>query len=214
MLTATNFQSATGIGDYLRDVWFPNINAAMNKFGITNPCRQAHFLAQAGHESAGFAKIEEGLNYRYGVLLAMFGNRISQADAMSYGRVDGGPSAHPANQTMIANIIYANRNGNGDIASGDGYRFRGRGLIQITGRSNYKALVNQLGVDIIADPDQLTTYALAAESAAAWWSNHGLNALADKDDLLAITRIINGGTNGLDDRTARLLKAKGVLCSG
>ncbi len=215
MLTAINFQKATGIGDYLRDSWFQSVSDAMNKYGITNPYRQAHFLAQTGHESAGFSKIEEGLNYRYGALLAMFGNRISQADAIKYGRVDGAAShAHPADQPMIANIIYANRNGNGNVASGDGYRFRGRGLIQITGRSNYQALVKQLGVDIVADPDQLTTYALAAESAAAWWSNHGLNSLADRDDLLAITKIINGGTNGLDDRTTRLLKAKGVLCSG
>ena len=214
MLTATNFQSATGIGDYLRDVWFPNINAAMNKFGITNPYRQAHFLAQAGHESAGFSRIQENLNYSAGSLYAMFSTRISQTEADSLGRQAGETVVPKPRQQQIANIIYANRNGNGDIASGDGYRFRGRGLIQITGRSNYQALVNQLGVDIIADPDQLTTYALAAESAAAWWSNHGLNALADKDDLLAITRIINGGTNGLDDRTARLLKAKGVLCSG
>ena len=214
MLTAINFQKATGVGDYLRDLWFPNINVAMNKFGITSPYRQAHFLAQTGHESAGFSCIEENLNYSAGMLYAMFSHRISQSDADNLGRQSGETTVPIFRQQQIANIIYANRNGNGDIASGDGYRFRGRGLIQITGRDNYQSLADPLGVDIVADPDQLTTYALAAESAAAWWKGHGLNALADNDDLLAITRVINGGTHGLPDRTGRLLKAKGVLCSG
>ncbi|WP_314412123.1 glycoside hydrolase family 19 protein [Pantoea septica] len=213
MLTASNFQKATGISDALRDAWFPHIAAAMKKFGITTPLRQAHFLAQTGHESAGFRQVEEGLNYRYGALLAMFGHRISKDDAMKYGRVDGGLNAHPANQPMIANIIYANRNGNGDVKSGDGYRYRGRGLIQITGKANYAALVDDLGVDIVAQPDLLAGYKLAAESAAAWWKKHGLNELADSDDVTRITRIINGGTYGLDDRKSRLTKAKGILCS-
>ena len=115
---------------------------------------------------------------------------------------------------MIGSIIYASRNGNGDRNSGDGYRYRGRGLIQVTGKANYAALVNQLGVDIVKSPELLTQPQYAAESAAAWWSNHGLNAIADSDDVSRITRIINGGTNGLEDRKARLTKAKGVLCSG
>lgn len=213
MLTPSDFQRAAGVSNALRDAWFPHIAACMSAFGITLPLRQAHFLAQTGHESAGFTKVEEGLNYRYGVLLAMFGNRISQADAMKYGRVDGGQNAHPANQKMIANIIYANRNGNGDVQSGDGYRYRGRGLIQITGKANYAALVNHLGVDIVANPDLLAEKRLAAMSAGAWWKNHGLNELADQDDVTRITRVINGGTNGLEDRKSRLTKAKGILCS-
>lgn len=213
MLTPTNFQRATGVSDALRDKWFPRIAASMSSFGINTPLRQAHFLAQVGHESAGFTKVEEGLNYRYGVLLAMFGNRISQDAAFKYGRVDAGPDAHPANQKMIANIIYANRNGNGDVASGDGYRYRGRGLIQITGKANYAALSGQLSADVVANPDLLTENLQAAMSAAAWWKNHGLNELADLDDVTRITKVINGGTNGLEDRKSRLLKAKGILCS-
>lgn len=213
MLTISNFQRATGVSNLLRDVWYAPIAAAMGKYEINTPLRQAHFLAQVGHESAGFTKAQESLNYRYGALLALFGNRISQADAMKYGRVDAGSDAHPADQKMIGSIIYANRNGNGDRNSGDGYRYRGRGLIQITGRANYAALVKQLGVDILANPDLLTGYNLAAESAAAWWKNHGLNEIADSDDVTRITRIINGGTNGLDDRKSRLSKAKGILCS-
>lgn len=213
MLTPTNFQRATGVSNALRDKWFPRIAASMSSFGINTPLRQAHFLAQVGHESAGFTKVEEGLNYRYGVLLAKFGNRISQDAAFKYGRVDAGPDAHPANQKMIANIIYANRNGNGDVASGDGYRYRGRGLIQITGKANYKAIAGQLSADVVANPDLLTENLQAAMSAAAWWKNHGLNELADLDDVTLITKVINGGTNGLDDRKSRLLKAKGILCS-
>jgi len=209
MLTPTNFQRATGVSDALRDKWFPRIAASMNSFGITTALRQAHFLAQVGHESAGFTKVEESLNYSENALTAMFGKRITAAQARAYGR----NAEHSANQKMIANIIYANRNGNGDVASGDGYRYRGRGLIQITGKANYAALSGQLSADMVANPDLLTENLQAAMSAAAWWKNHGLNELADLDDVTRITKVINGGTNGLEDRKSRLLKAKGILCS-
>lgn len=209
MLTVRDFQRATGVSDALRDVWFPHIAAAMKQFGITTPLRQAHFLAQTGHESAGFSQLEESLNYSEGALMSMFGRRISAEQARLYGR----NSQHPANQKMIASIIYASRNGNEDAQSGDGYRYRGRGLIQITGKANYAALVDALGVDIVAQPDLLSGYKLAAASAAAWWKIHGLNELADQDDVTRITQVINGGTYGLDDRKSRLLKAKGILCS-
>jgi len=209
MLTPSNFQKATGVTDAQRDMWFPRISASMAAFGITTGLRQAHFLAQVGHESAGFTKTEEGLNYSENALTAMFGKRITPAQANAYGR----NAAHPANQKMIANIIYANRNGNGDVASGDGYRYRGRGLIQITGKANYAALTGQLSADVVANPDLLKEPMQAAMSAAAWWKNHGLNELADSDDVTRITRVINGGTNGLEDRKSRLIKAKGILCS-
>lgn len=213
MLTAKQFQQAAGVGDYQRDAWYPHVVATMNKYGISNPIRQAHFLAQVGHESGGFSRIQENLNYSVSALLMLFAKRISAEDAKRLGRQTGEKVVPKPRQEEIANIIYANRNGNGGVNSGDGYRYRGRGLIQITGRSNYAALVNQMGVDIVADPDALTNYALAAESAGAWWKNHGLNEIADTDDVSRITRIINGGTNGLDDRTSRLTKAKGILCS-
>jgi len=209
MLTANQLQAATGITSAQRDAWYPAIAAAMTKYGITTALRQAHFLAQTGHESLSFQKLEEGLNYSETALTSMFAKRITPAQAAKYGR----NASHPADQQMIASIIYANRNGNGDVNSGDGYRYRGRGLIQITGKANYAALVKQLGVEVLNNPEKLTTYALAAESAAAWWSNHNLNKLADADDVLAITKTINGGTNGLDDRQSRLTKAKGILCS-
>ncbi|MEN4524397.1 glycoside hydrolase family 19 protein [Pantoea agglomerans] len=209
MLTASSFQRATGVSDSLRDAWYPHIAASLSAFQISTPLRQAHFLAQTGHESAGFLKVEEGLNYSENALTAMFGKRITAEQARAYGR----NAMHPANQKMIASIIYANRNGNGDVNSGDGYRYRGRGLIQITGKANYEALVKQLGADVVANPDLLLGYRFAAMSAAAWWKNHGLNELADSDDVTRITRVINGGTNGLDDRKSRLSKSKGILCS-
>lgn len=209
MLTANSFQLATGVSNALRDAWFPHIAASLSAFQISTPLRQAHFLAQTGHESAGFLKVEEGLNYSENALTAMFGKRITAEQARAYGR----NAMHAANQKMIASIIYANRNGNGDVASGDGYRYRGRGLIQITGKANYAALVKQLGADVVANPDLLLGYRFAAMSAAAWWKNNGLNELADSDDVTRITRIINGGTNGLDDRKSRLSKSKGILCS-
>ncbi|MBD8128767.1 glycoside hydrolase family 19 protein [Pantoea agglomerans] len=209
MLTASSFQRATGVSNSLRDAWYPHIAASLSAFQISTPLRQAHFLAQTGHESAGFLKVEEGLNYSENALTAMFGKRITAEQARAYGR----NAMHPANQKMIASIIYANRNGNGDVNSGDGYRYRGRGLIQITGKANYEALVKQLGADVVANPDLLLGYRFAAMSAAAWWKNHGLNELADSDDVTRITRVINGGTNGLDDRKSRLSKSKGILCS-
>lgn len=209
MLTASSFQRATGVSNSLRDAWYPHIAASLSAFQISTPLRQAHFLAQTGHESAGFLKVEEGLNYSENALTAMFGKRITAEQARAYGR----NAMHPANQKMIASIIYANRNGNGDINSGDGYHYRGRGLIQITGKENYEALVKQLGADVVANPDLLLGYRFAAMSAAAWWKNHGLNELADSDDVTRITRVINGGTNGLDDRKSRLSKSKGILCS-
>ncbi|TKK33205.1 glycoside hydrolase family 19 protein [Pantoea agglomerans] len=209
MLTPSDFQRATGVTNALRDAWYPHIAASLSAFQISTPLRQAHFLAQTGHESAGFFKVEEGLNYSENALTAKFGKRITAEQARTYGR----NAMHPANQKMIASIIYANRNGNGDVNSGDGFRYRGRGLIQITGKANYAALVKQLGADVLADPDLLLGYRFAAMSAAAWWKNHGLNELADSDDVTRITRVINGGTNGLDDRKSRLIKAKGILCS-
>lgn len=208
MITLDHFRRATGISQALADMWFPHVSASMYEFGISTPKRQAHFLAQVGHESAGFTKTEEGLNYSESALNAMFGKRITPSQAKAYGR----NSAHPADQCMIASIIYANRNGNGSIESGDGYRYRGRGLIQITGKKNYSALNAQLRTDLIAEPGLLSGRALAARSAAAWWKNHGLNELADAGNVDRITRVINGGLNGIDDRRQRTARALEVLC--
>ncbi|WP_241622704.1 glycoside hydrolase family 19 protein [Rosenbergiella australiborealis] len=203
MLTVNQLAQSVWLSSSDAALWLPHILKAADKYQINSSLRLAHFLAQMGHESDGFKHLVENLNYSEQELISTFSSRITKSQANLYGR----NASHPANQQMIGNIVYAGRNGNGDMRSGDGYKFRGRGLIMITGRSNYRAVGYEQSPAELELPDG------AAMSAAAWWSQHGLNELADKDDLRAITRVINGGYNGLDDRQSRLIKAKGVLCS-
>lgn len=177
----------------------------MDKFEINTPARIACFLAQTGHESGQFNTLSESLYYKTAArLVAVWPKRFpNEASAAPY----------VANQEKLANFVYANRMGNGAVESGDGFRYRGRGLIQITGRSNYADVGRALGIDLINDPDLLLTPNWAAMSAAYFWQGHGLNALADNEtntddieDFTAITKKINGGTAGLKERFA-LFKA-------
>ena len=200
-LDANTLASATGLSVANAQKWLPYFIASTNEFQINTPLRLAHFIAQTGHESQGFTKLSESLNYSESALLATFPKRITAAQANAYGR----NASHKADQQKIANIIYANRNGNGDVNSGDGYKFRGRGLIGVTGRANYKALGYE------SDPSVLELIPDAVRSAAEWWYKNGLNALADKDDVRAITLRVNGGYLGLDGRSARLVAAKKAL---
>jgi putative chitinase len=164
------------------------------KFGINTPLRLAHFLAQCGHESAGFKATQENLNYGAKGLMSIFKKYFpTEAEALKYER----------KPEMIANKVYASRMSNGNEASGDGWRFRGRGYIQLTGRANYTAFGKAIGEDIPSTPDAVATkYPLL--SAAWFWSTNGLNGLADKGatdaDVTAITKRVNGGTIGLADR--------------
>lgn len=203
MLTVKQLSQAVGLSESDAALWLPHVLKAADRHRINTSLRLSHFLAQMGHESGGFKRLIENLNYSEQSLISTFSTRITKSQANLYGR----NASHPANQQMIGNIVYAGRNGNGDARSGDGYKFRGRGLIMITGRSNYRA------VGFEQAPAELELPEGAAMSAAAWWYQHGLNELADKDDTKAITRIINGGYNGLADRQSRLMKAKAVLCS-
>ena len=165
--------------------------------------RLSHFLAQTSHESGGFRLIEENLNYSADGLNKIFPKYFIKAgrDAQAYHR----------QPEKIANVVYASRMGNGDTASGDGYKFRGRGLIQLTGRSNYTALSTDLGVNIEETVAYLTTPEGAVESAAWFWNKNGLNSLADKDDVVAVTKRINGGTIGLEDRQKHTAHFKNIL---
>lgn len=201
MLTTPSLSKAVGISINEAAKWVDPLNQAMNKYSIVTPLRICHYLAQVGHESNSFTQLVEGLNYKSTALLSLFPSHITEAQANKYGRT----TEHIADQEMIANIIYANRNGNGDIASGDGYKYRGRGLIQITGRTNYK------NVGYESNPNGLLVPLGACISAAYWWSQHNLNVLADANDITRITKVINGGTNGIADRTKRLAQAKKVL---
>ncbi|HGN2727623.1 TPA: glycoside hydrolase family 19 protein [Pseudomonas aeruginosa] len=185
----------------------PALNVAMERFDITSPVRLAAFLAQVGHESAHLTRLVENLNYSARGLAATWPSR--------YRGADGRPNALALNLARhpeaIANNTYANRNGNGDESSGDGWRFRGRGLLQITGRSNYRAAGAGLDLPLEHDPDLLEQPEFAALSAAWWWSTHGLNELADRGEFVVITRRINGGLNGHAERLALWERAKRVL---
>jgi putative chitinase len=210
-MTPDQLAKCTGASAALSVTWLPNMEAAMARFEINSPARQAAFLAQIGYESGGLANLVENLNYRPDSLLAQFNNskitRFSEADANLYGRTD----EHPANQTMIANIAYANRNGNGSIQSGDGWKYRGRGLIQITFRSNYAGCSTGLGQDLVGQPDLLAAPEFGAMSAAWFWISNGLNALADAGNIDAISVKINGGSATNDKRRAQWQLAKAAL---
>ena len=186
------------------DLWLQPLQEAMGLYDIGTPEREAHFLAQCAHESDGFRHLVENLNYSASVLLQVFGSRFTPQQAVDY--------AH--NAEGIANRVYGGRLGNGDEASGDGWLFRGRGLIQITGRENYTRFGRAVGTKVEENPDLLAQPQMAALSAAWFWSIKGCNELADAGDFVGITKRINGGTEGIDDRARWLAKAKTALDTG
>ena len=181
--------------------WLSAINATFERFEINTPKRQAAFLGQCGHESNSFRTVEENLNYRAAALQATWPSRFDAAKALECEH----------KPEMIANIAYGNRMGNTE--PGDGWKYHGRGLIQLTGKDNYVHFNRDTGVDCVANPDLLCLPEYAALSAGWFWSTHNLNTLADTSQIEAITKKINGGTIGLDDRTAHCNKALQVLTS-
>jgi len=179
------------------DHYVEPLNNALQHFQINTPDRIAMFMAQVGHESGGLTHIEENLNYRAERLPVVFPR---------YFR-DVNPSAYARNPEKIANRVYANRMGNGPESSGDGYRYRGRGLIQLTGHDNYARFANDMGMSVEEAVEYLSTPEGAAMSAAWFWSKNGLNEIADRGDVVAATKRINGGTIGLADRQAHYSEA-------
>ena len=175
------------------------------KYGITTKIRIAHFMAQIEHES-GLKPISENLNYSKDGLLKTFAKYFTINHALEPNKSD---SAQYARQPeKIANRVYANRMGNGGEASGDGWKYRGRGFIQVTGKENYFRLANDTDLDCLKNPDLLLEEANAMISALWFWELKGLNSFADKDDIITITKKINGGTNGLQHRKELLKKYK------
>jgi putative chitinase len=177
------------------------LDDAATRWEINTPLRVAHWMAQMAHESQGFTHMRESLNYAAEALVARFRGRISETDAFKYGRTP----EHPADQMEIANKIYGGEWGRinlGNTQPGDGWRYIGRGLIQLTGKENYATASRALFNDdrLIYHPELLEEPEAAALSAGWFWSKRGLNALADADDLEAITKKINGGLIGLDHR--------------
>ena len=175
-------------------------NRHAESFGITTATRAAGFLSQIAVESMELRATVENLNYSANGLLKTFPRYFSATTAAAYAR----------KPQKIANRVYANRMGNGNEASGDGWRFRGRGLIQLTGRSNYLEYQNSgfCRGSVIMHPELLEKYPGALKSAMWYWLSHGLNAIADRGDVTAMTRAINGGLNGLDDRKRYYERAK------
>jgi len=173
------------------------IPSVAEKFGVTTPLRLAHFLAQCAHESGNFTAVKENLNYSADGLRKIFGKYFpTDALAAQYAR----------QPEKIANRVYASRMGNGNEASGDGFKFRGRGYIQLTGKENYAAFDKIVEEDILANPDLVATkYPLL--SAAFFFNKNGLWAICDKGDSIDIvtmvTKRVNGGTHGLEDRITK-----------
>ncbi|ARB21526.1 glycoside hydrolase family 19 protein [Klebsiella sp. K794] len=206
----SQFQKAAGVSLALATRWHSHITSAMKEFGINNPDDQAMFIAQAGHESAGFSSLVENFNYSVSGLAGFVrAGRLTQDQANTLGRRQGEPSLPLARQRAIANLVYSKRMGNN--GPGDGYNFRGRGLIQITGLTNYRNCGNGLKVDLVSQPELLAQDEYAARSAAWFYVTNG--CLKNTGDIAKVTRIINGGSNGIDDRQARYLTAKKALAS-
>ncbi len=179
------------------------LNQMTRRYNIDTSLRLAHFLAQIAHESGGLRYVSENLNYSAKALRAVFGK---------YFPTDEHAEACARQPEKIANIVYANRMGNGNTESGDGWNYRGRGLIQITGKDNYSALSGFLDVDLLHSPDLLADDPSLAVASACWyWQNRKLNQYADQDDIHKITKLINGGYNGLEDRTELLVRAKQIF---
>lgn len=181
--------------------YYDPLVAAMRRFNITNPQEQQMFLAQVAHESGGFTLVEENMNYSAAGLLKTFPKYFEPQQARDYAR----------NPVAIANRVYANRMGNGDEFSGDGAKFIGRGLIQLTGRANYTAFAKDILGDqwtaLIREPGTVSADPHYAALSAAWfWSKNKCGELAH--DIEACTKRINGGRNGLDDRIAKLAIAR------
>ena len=188
-------------------VFVPALNRAMARFKIDSPVRAAAFLAQIGHESGQLLRLSENLNYSAARLAVVWPSRFRGAGGTPNARA----LARAGRPQAIANAVYANRNGNGDEASGDGWRYRGRGLIHVTGRGNYRECGEGIGQNLEDYPELLEQPEFAALSAAWYWSSNGLNELADAGQFEAITRRINGGTTGESERLALWKTGQGVL---
>ena len=184
------------------DHWHEAIDQLLPEYDITTPARVAAFIAQCAHESGNFVFIKENLNYKAASLRKIFGK---------YFPDDATAAAYANRPEKIANRVYANRMGNGDEASGDGYRFCGRGLIQLTGRDNYTFFAGSLGIPVEEASEYLATFEGAAQSACWFWETNNLNRFADSGDIKGLTKAINGGYIGLEDRISHYEHALHVM---
>jgi putative chitinase len=180
--------------------WLAPLEATFVKYDISTPVRQASFIGQCAHESGNFRTLEENLRYSATALMRVWSSRFPSLDVAE---------KYANNPEKIANKVYSGRMGNTE--EGDGWKYHGRGLIQLTGKENYVNCGSSLGVDLVGNPDLLIEPQYAALSAGWFWGKRGLNSLADSSDIETMTKRINGGLIGLDDRKAKIAKALSVL---
>jgi len=184
------------------DHWHEALDQLLDDYDINTPLRVAHFVAQCAHESGNFVFIKENLNYKAASLQKIFSKYFPTAElAQQYAN----------RPEQIANRIYANRMGNGPESSGDGYRYCGRGLIQLTGKDNYTFFAGSLNIPVEEASDYLATFEGAAQSACWFWEQNNLNRFADANDVKGLTKAINGGYIGLEDRISHTEHALHIL---
>lgn len=203
-LTLQQLQQLLPKNPYVKQ-WHHALAQLLPDYEINTPQRIAAFIAQCSHESGGFTALKENLNYKAATLRKIFPKYFPDDQiAQHYASL-------PNKQEAIANKVYANRMGNGDEASGDGYRYCGRGLIQLTGKDNYSWFAASLSIPVEEASRYLETFEGAAQSACWFWETNGLNRWADAGDILTLTKRINGGTIGLEDRKKHYEHALHVL---
>jgi len=193
-----------GANPYL-DYWHNALCQILPEYEINTPQRVAAFIAQCAHESGNFKFLKENLNYKAASLRKVFPKYFSD-DAIANDYAN-----RPNKQEAIANRIYANRMGNGDESTGDGFRYLGRGLIQLTGKNNYTIFAASIDTPVEEIPEYLQTFEGAVQSACWFWEQNKLNQWADAGDILTLTKRINGGTIGLEDRKKHYAHALHVL---
>ena len=187
------------------DYWYNALSQLLPDYEINNAKRIAAFIAQCSHESGGFTALEENLNYKAATLRKIFPKYFPTDEiANQYASM-------PNKQQAIANKVYANRMGNGDESSGDGFKYKGRGLIQLTGKDNYTFFAGSLGISVEEAAEYMHTFEGAAQSACWFWETNNLNKFADAEDIKGMTKVINGGYLGLEDRQSHYNQFKRIL---
>jgi putative chitinase len=209
--------TAVGVKDPAK--WLQAVIDTCVEFEINTPRRIAGFLAQTSHESGGYTMLSENLNYKAATLAACWPNRFAVMGADKKPKKENGKNIPTAvansiagKPELIANLVYSSRMGNGPAESGEGWKYRGRGLKQLTGKYNYTKCGEALNLDLVGNPDLLLEPMAAARSAGWFWKTNNLSSFADNGDILGMTKKINGGTIGLAERQAKYdkcLKAMG-----
>lgn len=199
-LTAELLAKCAGCSEARASLWVGHLNKAIGCYDVDTPKRLAAFLAQVAHESDGLRSLEENLNYSVAGLLSTWPNRFSKAEAQEYAR----------QPERIANKAYARESlGNGPESSGDGWAYRGSGLFQLTGRDAFRRFGQAHGIDAEGNPDLVRVVDWPAAMSAAWeWDSKKLAVFADREDIDEVSKRLNGGTNGLEERRVHYVRIR------